>query len=83
MAGFLDTRTAAAYLCFRGPAGIRECVRRGELVPDGTGPRGTHLFRAENLDAWANARSEAKLVDHKKAKRRPMVRARSRSRRAK
>src|SRR5688572_18915679 len=43
---------AAEYLRFRDRSSIRKLVKRGELRPDGRGPRGCHLFRRETLDAW-------------------------------
>jgi len=55
---YLTTVEAAALLGFRTPAGIRECVRRGELEPDGMGARRCYLFHRETLDAFAKRRLE-------------------------
>lgn len=45
---------AAAYLR-RTPAAVRTLVYRGLLVPDGRGPRRTHMFRQRTLDAFLEA----------------------------
>ncbi len=55
---YLDTDQAAAYLGFKTRAGIRHCVYRGELVPDGRGYRGGYVFTTETLDGWVKTRQE-------------------------
>ena len=58
---YLTSREAADYLRFRNASGIRTVVMRGELVPDGSGPRGTHLFLRGTLDRFILARSASKM----------------------
>lgn len=53
---WLSAADAAAYLRFRSASGIRMLVMRGELTPIGHGPRGTLMFRREDLDAWSQRR---------------------------
>ena len=53
---YLTTREAAEYLRYQSTAGIRQAVRRGQLVPIGRGPRNTHLFTRTALDGWVRAR---------------------------
>jgi hypothetical protein len=61
---YLTSAEAASYLRYRNASGIRAAVRRGELVPDGAGPRGTHLFMKQTLDPFVRmrARSLGRLV---------------------
>ena len=59
-APYLTSAEAAEYLRYRSASGIREAVRRMELIPDGAGPRGTHLFARETLDLFARGRAESK-----------------------
>ena len=54
---YLTTAEAAQYLRFKMSAGIRSAVRRGDLVPAGTGPRGCHLFHRVDLDGFTQRRS--------------------------
>jgi hypothetical protein len=42
---------AAAYVRMTA-SGLRTAVHRGEIIPDGRGPRSTHMFRARTLDAF-------------------------------
>src|SRR5215510_4440501 len=56
--GYLRTTEAAAYLRFRSPSGIRTAVMRRELQPAGVGPRGTLLFRREDLDQFVRHEAE-------------------------
>jgi len=58
-ANYLTTAEAAAYVRFRGASGIRAAVRRRELLPDGAGPRGVHLFTKETLDRFVRARAQS------------------------
>jgi len=58
---YLTSREAAGYLRFRNASGIRTLVMRGELVPDGAGPRGTHLFLRGTLDRFIVARSASNV----------------------
>jgi hypothetical protein len=53
----LTTAEAASYLRFRTASGIRTIVARGELIPLGAGPKGSHLFTREELDRFAVARA--------------------------
>lgn len=53
---WLTTHQAAAYLGMKS-SGVRSLVARGELVPDGRGPRGTHLFRTSTLDEFLVGRA--------------------------
>jgi hypothetical protein len=55
---YLDTAEAATYLGFRTRNGIRQCVYRGELVPDGRGYRGGYVFLRETLDRFVVERLE-------------------------
>jgi hypothetical protein len=63
-AAYLNSAEAASYLRYRGASGIRAAVRRRELIPDGAGPHGTHLFTKETLDSFVRtrARSLGRLV---------------------
>jgi hypothetical protein len=54
--GYLTTNEAAGFLRFRSPSGIRTAVMRGELQPAGVGPRGSLLFKREDLDRFVRAR---------------------------
>src|SRR5215813_4972706 len=54
--GYLTTIEAAAFLRFRSPSGIRTAVMRRELQPAGVGPRGSLLFKREDLDRFIRAR---------------------------
>src|SRR5688572_2284092 len=55
---YLNTAEAMTYLGFHTPGAIRHCVYRGELVPDGVGPRGSYVFLRATLDAFVRARLE-------------------------
>jgi hypothetical protein len=56
---YLTSAEAAAYLRYRDASGIRAAVRRRELVPDGAGPRGTHLFMKDTLDSFVRNRAQS------------------------
>src|SRR5947209_11804806 len=56
---YLTSAEAAIYLRYRDASGIRAAVRRGELVPDGAGPRGTHLFTKQTLDSFVRMRAQS------------------------
>ena len=56
---YLTSAEAASYLRYHGASGIRAAVRRGELVPDGAGPRDTHLFTRETLDSFVRKRAQS------------------------
>src|SRR5215468_9139855 len=58
---YLTTAEAAWYLRYRTAAGVRTAVMRGELVPDGVGPRGTLLFRKETLDCFVQKRASSRV----------------------
>src|SRR5690348_14867726 len=53
---YLTTAEAAKYLRFNSTSAIRSLVSRGELSPSGAGPKGTLLFRVEELDRFVQAR---------------------------
>jgi hypothetical protein len=53
---YVTTREAAEILRYRSPSGIRNAVRRGDLHPAGTGPRGTFLFTIEELERFVRRR---------------------------
>src|SRR5262249_51774101 len=57
---YLTTEEARVYLRFQTTSGIRTAVMRGELVPAGAGPRGTHLFTREELDRWVRVRGSSR-----------------------
>ena len=57
---YLTTAEAARYLRFKSNSGIRSAVHRGELVPAGAGPHGTHLFRRTDLDAFIARRARSR-----------------------
>ena len=54
----LTTVEAAAYLRFRTASGIRSAVMRGELVPVGAGPKGSHMFTVDELQRFVQARGQ-------------------------
>src|SRR5580700_2445592 len=58
-AAYLNSAEAAAYLRYRDASGIRAAVRRRELIPDGAGPHGTHLFMKETLDSFVRTRAQS------------------------
>jgi hypothetical protein len=51
---WLTTVEAARHLK-RSASAVRTLVHRGQLVPDGRGPRGTHMFRLLTLDRFIEA----------------------------
>jgi hypothetical protein len=55
---YLTTKEAAEYLRFESPSAIRNLVMKGELMPAGAGPNGTHMFVREELDRWVRDRWE-------------------------
>src|SRR5262245_28227861 len=48
---WLRLAEAATYIRMT-PSGLRTCVTRGQLVPDGRGPKGTHMFKVATLDQF-------------------------------
>src|SRR5688500_5792851 len=58
---YFTSAEAAAYVRFRSVSGLRTAVMRGELSPDGVGPRSVLLFRRETLDQWIAARSARRM----------------------
>jgi hypothetical protein len=61
----LTTAEACRYLRYQTDSGIRNAVRRGELVPVGWGPRGKHLFTVAELDRLVLFRAQAAHHDRK------------------
>src|SRR5215831_14531515 len=59
---YLTTAEAAAYLRFGSASSIRTLVRRDELTPAGAGPRGTLLFRIEELDRFVEFRGRLRVL---------------------
>ena len=49
---WLTTKEAAESLGYGSASAIRSCIHRGELVPDGRGPRNMAMFHTETLDAF-------------------------------
>lgn len=54
---WVGTADAAPYLRMS-PGGLRSAVHRGQLKPDGRGPKGTHMFRVSTLDAYLIDRAQ-------------------------
>ena len=51
---WFTTSEAARYLK-RSASAVRTLIHRGQLIPDGRGPRGTHMFRLLTLDRFLEA----------------------------
>jgi len=62
---YLTTKEAAAYLRFESTSAIRNRVMRGELVPAGAGPYGTHMFLREELDRFVRDRAAPRALGEK------------------
>jgi hypothetical protein len=52
---WLRLSEAATYVRMT-ESGLRSVIHRGEIKPDGAGPRRTHMFRASTLDAFLEGR---------------------------
>lgn len=57
---WVDLRDAAAYLGLR-PSSLRSAIARGQIAPDGRGPRRSPVFHRSTLDAYLTARAHAEL----------------------
>ena len=53
---YLRIAAAAAYIGFTA-SGLRDCIRRGEIVPDGRGARNVALFKPSTLDRFVRDRA--------------------------
>lgn len=53
---WVDLRDAAAYLGWR-PSSLRSAIARGQIAPDGRGPRRSPVFHRSTLDAYLTARA--------------------------